>query len=190
MPQTLWSGGHHQQLQNPWVFLLANSWWYWYAQWNNAPTQESGWQDTQDMYGSWQVSVTIYTNAVQWSSQIQVRRDCIDYWLCILRMKLVVITSKNTIKKLSIKIGEQSGYYVTSLAALEKLKIAWKEYRAAKKESISLRKIFSEEEVAQKAHVCNVLSENMMKMKTRKELSIQEGIDFKKSRVGIIYSQH
>ena len=43
------------------------------------------------------------------------------------------LTSKNVIKELSIKLGEYSGHYLTSLACLDKLKLAWKDYCAAKK---------------------------------------------------------
>ena len=38
----------------------------------------------------------------------------------------------NTIKQLSIKLGEYSGQYLNAAEALSKLKCAWKEYRAAK----------------------------------------------------------
>ena len=47
-----------------------------------------------------------------------------------------ILTSKQALKKLLIKIGEYSGQCLTTLAALDKLKIAWKEYRAAKKEAL------------------------------------------------------
>ena len=50
-----------------------------------------------------------------------------------------VLTSKKALNKLSIKIDEYSDQYVTKLAALNKLKIAWKEYRAAKKEAWALQ---------------------------------------------------
>ena len=92
------------------------------------------------------------TKSVPWSPTIQVHRDRIDYWYPILCIKTGVLTSKNAIKKLSIKLGEYSGQYLTVLACLDKLKIAWKEYRAAKKEAGSLRKAFLEDKIARKAH--------------------------------------
>ena len=88
-----------------------------------------------------------------------------------------VLTSKQAPTKLSIKIGEYSGQYLTTLAALDKLKIAWKEYRAAKKEAWELRKSFLEEKIARKAHDRDVSLETMVKMMICKEYSIQEGVD-------------
>lgn len=64
-----------------------------------------------------------YTGSVHWFPQIQIHYDCINYWHCIPRMKMGVLTSKNTIKKFSIKIGEYSGHYVPPSAALDKLKM-------------------------------------------------------------------
>ena len=75
-----------------------------------------------------------------------------------------VLTSKNTIKKLPIKLVEYSGHYMTALACLDKLKIAWKEYCAAKKDAWSLRKTFLEGEIARKAHDRKVTTEIMVKM--------------------------
>ena len=59
----------------------------------------------------------------------------------VLQIKTGVITSKNAIKKLSIKLGEYSGQYLSAPEALKKLKGTWKEYRAAKKTASALRKI-------------------------------------------------
>ena len=50
-----------------------------------------------------------FNGAIPWSPQIQVHQDWIDYWHCILRIKMGVLTSKQALKKLSIKIGEYSG---------------------------------------------------------------------------------
>ena len=74
-----------------------------------------------------------FTGSIPWPQTLQVRRDRIDYWHRVLHIKTGVLTSKNAIKKLSIKLGEYSGHYLTALACLDNLKIAWKEYRAAKK---------------------------------------------------------
>ena len=74
-----------------------------------------------------------FTGQVPWSPALKVHCDRIDYWHRILRVKTGVLTSKNAIKKLSIKLGEYSGHYLTSLACLDKLKLAWKDYCAAKK---------------------------------------------------------
>ena len=74
-----------------------------------------------------------FTGQIPWSPTLQVHRDHIDYWHRILRVKTGVLTSKNAIKKLSIKLGEYSGHYLTSLVCLNKLKLAWKDYWAAKK---------------------------------------------------------
>ena len=83
-----------------------------------------------------------FTGSIPWLPTLQVHCNRIDYWYRVLRIKTGVLTSKNAIKKLSIKLGEYSGHYLTSLACLDKLKIAWKEYRAAKKEAWSLRETF------------------------------------------------
>ena len=69
-----------------------------------------------------------FTGSIPWSPMLQVYPDCIDYWHQILCIKTRVLTSKNAIKKLSIKLEEYSSHYLTSLAYLDKLKIAWKEY--------------------------------------------------------------
>ena len=65
-----------------------------------------------------------FTGAIHWSPTIQIHRDRIDYWHRVLRIKTGVLTSKNAIKKLSIKLGEYSGHYLTALACLNKLKNA------------------------------------------------------------------
>ena len=67
-------------------------------------------------------------------------------------MKIGVLTKKNTLKKPSIKIGEYSGQYVTTLATLDRLKVDWKEYQAAKKEVAALQKTFLEDKIVRKAH--------------------------------------
>ena len=74
-----------------------------------------------------------FTGQVPWFPALQVHCDGIDYWHRILRVKTGVLTSKNAIKKLSIKLDEYSGHYLTSLACLDKLKLAWKDYWATKK---------------------------------------------------------
>ena len=56
--------------------------------------------------------------------------------------KTGVLTSKNAINKLCIKLGEYLGQYLTSLVCLAKLKIAWKKYRVAKKEAWALQRYF------------------------------------------------
>ena len=88
-----------------------------------------------------------------------------------------VLTSKNTIKKLSIKLVEYSGNYLTALACLEKFKIAWKEYRGTKKEAASLRKAFLEDKIARKAHDKKMTSEDMVKMLRKEQRSIQEDFE-------------
>ena len=113
-----------------------------------------------------------FTGSIPWSPTLQVHCDRIDYWHRVLRIKTGVLTSKNAIKKLSIKLGEYSGHYLTSLACLDKLKIAWKEYQAAKKEAWSLRETFLEDKITRKAHDRNVTSENTVKMLKREQQSI------------------
>ena len=93
-----------------------------------------------------------FTGAIPWLPTIQVHCNRIDYWHQVLRIKIGVLTSKNAIKKLSIKLGEYSGYYLAVLACLDKLKIAWKEYRATKKVAWSLHENFLEDKIAKKAH--------------------------------------
>ena len=108
--------------------------------------------------------------------------DCIDYWYRVLRIKTGVLTSKNVIKKLSIKLGEYSGHYLTSLACLDKLKIAWKDYRAAKKVAWELRETFMQEKIDRLAEDRNTTSEYMENMLKREQRSIQESIDSKQIR--------
>ena len=60
-------------------------------------------------------------------------------------------SSKNAIKKLSIKLGEYSWQYLSVAAALKKLKGAWKECCATKKIASDLKKTFLEELIARKA---------------------------------------
>ena len=109
-------------------------------------------------------------------------RDRIDYWHRILCIKTGVLTSKNAIKKLSIKLGEYSRNYLTALACLEKLKNAWKEYQGAKKEVASLRRASLEDEIARKARDKKMSSEDMVKMLRKEQRSIQEGFDSQQIR--------
>ena len=93
-----------------------------------------------------------------------------------------VLTSKQALKCLSIKIGEYFGQYLTTLAYLDQLKLAWKEYRAAKKEAWTLRKSFVEDKIARKAHNSNVTTETMKKMMVGEQRSIQERKDSRQIR--------
>ena len=68
-----------------------------------------------------------FTGTTDWSPQIQVHKDRIDYWHVILRTKTGVLTSKKNIKRFSIKLGEYSGHYLDAEEALQQLKGAWKE---------------------------------------------------------------
>ena len=76
-----------------------------------------------------------FTGAIPWLPTLQVHCNRIDYWHRVLCIKTGVLISKNAIKKLSVKLGEYSGHYLTALACLDKLKIAWKEYCATKKDA-------------------------------------------------------
>ena len=118
-----------------------------------------------------------FTGAIHWSPTIHVHRDRTDYWHRVLCINTRVLTSKNAIKKLSIKLGEYSGHYLIALACLNKLKKAWKEYRAVKKEDWSLRQTFLEDKIARKAHDKNVTTENMVLMLEREQRSIQKGVE-------------
>ena len=89
---------------------------------------------------------------------------------------------KNAIKKLSVKLGESSGNYLTAIACVEKLKIAWKEYQAAKKEAAALRRAFLEDQIARKAHDKKMSSEDMVKMLRKEQRAIQEGYDLQQIR--------
>ena len=97
-------------------------------------------------------------------------------------MKMRVLTSKHAIKKLSIKVREYLGQYLISLACLDKLKIAWKEYRVAKKKAWALPKSFLDDKIARKAHDWNVTTENMVKMMKREQQSIQKCVDSRQIR--------
>ena len=126
--------------------------------------------------------VQFFTRKVPWSPTLQVHRDYINYWYWVLCIETRVFTSKNAIKKLSIKLGEYSVHYLTSLACLDKLKIAWNEYHAGKKEAWSLWQTFLEEKIARKPHDRNVTTENILKMLKREQWSIQEGADLRQIR--------
>ena len=106
-------------------------------------------------------------------------RDRIDYWHRVLRIKTGVLIGKNAIKKLSIRLGEYSGHYLTALACLDKLKIAWKDYCAAKRVTWALRETFIQEKIDWQAEDRNTTSEHMENMLKREQRSIQEGIDSK-----------
>ena len=69
-----------------------------------------------------------------------------------------------------------------ALACLEKLKIAWKEYRGAKIEAASLRKAFLEDKIARKAHNRKVTSKDIIKMLRKEQRSIQEGFESRQIR--------
>ena len=123
-----------------------------------------------------------FVEYVPWSPTIQVHCDCIDYWHCVLCIKIRVLTSKNAIKKLSIELREYSSHCLSALACLDKLKIAWKEYRVAKKEVGSLWKAFVEDKIARKVHNRKVTTDNMVKMLKKEQRSIQEGVESKQIR--------
>ena len=93
-----------------------------------------------------------------------------------------VLTSKNAIKRLSIKIGEYSGQFLNAAEALAKLKCAWKEYWAAKKIANALRLTYQEELMSRKAADRKVTTEQLTKIMIREEQSRQEGRDSKQIR--------
>ena len=106
----------------------------------------------------------------------------IDYSHHILRIKTGVLTSKNVIKRLSIRLGEYSENYLTTVACIDKLKIAWKEYQVAKKDAAALRSAFIEDQIAKKAHHKRMSSEAMIKMLRKEQRQIQEGRDSRQIR--------
>ena len=118
-----------------------------------------------------------YNGSTLWSSQIQTHQDRINYWHAIIQTKTGVLTSKNTIKRLLIKLGEYSGHYLNAAEALKKLKDAWKEYSAAKKIAHVLRKTCQEEIIVRKAIDRKVTIEQLTKMMIREERARQEGRD-------------
>jgi hypothetical protein len=59
-----------------------------------------------------------HAGAVPWSPAIQKYRDRAEYWHRILRTKTDVLTSRTAIKRLSIKIREYSGHYVSTSEAI------------------------------------------------------------------------
>ena len=77
---------------------------------------------------------------------------------------------------------EYSVNYLTAIACVEKLKIAWKEYQAAKKEAAALRRAFLEDQIARKAHDKRISSEDMVKMLQKEQRSIQESYDSQQIR--------
>ena len=109
-------------------------------------------------------------------------RDRLDYWHRVLRLKTGVLTSKNHIKRLSIKLKEYSGHYLSTVACIEKLKTAWKEYQIAKKKAAALRKEFMEELIAKKALDKKTSSEALIKMMRKEQQAIQEGKDSRQIR--------
>ena len=104
-------------------------------------------------------------------------RDRLDYWHRILQIKTGVLTSKNHIKRLSIKLKEYSGHYLSTVACIEKLKIAWKEFQIAKKNAAALQRDFIKDLIARKAYHKKMSSEDMTKMLKKEQRAIQEGRD-------------
>ena len=81
-----------------------------------------------------------YNGTIPWSPELQGYRDTVDYWTQILRTKTNVATSKNIIKRLSLKLGLYAGHYLSAADALVSLKRAWKDYKAAKKIAVTFWK--------------------------------------------------
>ena len=92
-------------------------------------------------------------------------------------IKTRVLTSKNVIKRLSIKLGEYSGNNLTTIACIDKLKIAWKEHQVAKKDTAALRRAFVADLIARKAYHKTMSSKDLIKMLRKEQRSIQEGRD-------------
>ena len=105
-----------------------------------------------------------FTGKVPWSPTIQVHRDRLDYWHRILQIKTEVLTSKNQIKQLSIKLGEYAGHYLSTVACIDKLKIALKEYQVAKKNAAALQRAFIEDLIVRKPYYKKMSSEDMIEM--------------------------
>ena len=85
-----------------------------------------------------------HAGAVPWSPPIQKHRDRVEYWHRVLRTKTDVLTSRTAIKRLSKKIGEYSGFYLSTSEAIVKLKESIRAYKEAKKEAYKLRVGFNE----------------------------------------------
>ena len=69
-----------------------------------------------------------FAKLISWSPTLQIHWGRIDYWHSVLCINTGIVISKNATKRLSIKLSEYSEHYLTALACLDKLKIAWKEY--------------------------------------------------------------
>ena len=81
-----------------------------------------------------------------------------------------------------MKLGEYSGHYLTALACLDKLKIAWKEYWVAKKEAGSLREVFLKDNFFRKTHDRKVTTDGRVKILKKEQRSIQEGLESRQIR--------
>ena len=123
-----------------------------------------------------------FTGTVLWFPTIQVHKDWIDYWHRILLIKTGVLTSKNVIKRVSIKLGEYSGNYLTTVVCIDKLKIEWKEYQVVKKDAAALRSAFLKDQNTRKAHHKRMSSEDMIKLLRKEQRSIQEDRDSRQIR--------
>ena len=83
---------------------------------------------------------------------------------------------------MSIKLGEYSGNYLTTVTCIDKRKIAWKEYQVTKEGVAALQTAFLEDQITRKAHHKRMSSEDMIKMLQKEQRSIQEGRDSQQIR--------
>lgn len=108
-----------------------------------------------------------YTSTTPWSPELQQHRNQIEYWYRTLCTKTNVLTSHTIIKRLSIKLGEYSGQYLTAAEAIVQLKKAWKDCKAAKTTVHTMRPGFQESYIKQLAKDRNVSQASMKSMMER-----------------------
>ena len=114
-----------------------------------------------------------YNGTTPWSPELQQHRDRIKYLYRILRMKTNILTSQTIIKRLSIKLGEYSGQYLTAAEAIVQLKKVWKDYKTAKKTAHIMRTGFQESHVKRLAKDRKI-SQPAMKSMMEQETKIKE----------------
>jgi len=92
-----------------------------------------------------------HTGPIPWSPRLQVFRDAIEYRDRYIRIQLGVLASRQAIKHLAKKIGEYAGIYSSLSVCINRLKLAHKAYKEAKKDATKWRTGFQETFVTAKA---------------------------------------
>ena len=97
-----------------------------------------------------------FNGAHPWSPKLQQARDRVELWTRYRCKKNNVATSLTIIKRLSKKLGEYSGHYISKKQVVANLKKAKKARNKIKKEAYKLRLKFKDHLKERKAKDCKV----------------------------------